>query len=212
MWFSPLSSTSFGASLLRRRNHPPWLRYARSASSTYCQSTTAAARHEWSRSQALPGRRLRRLATTSDEKCGIRGTGALRRRHQHRWQRVRQPLPDSWKPEAQARGWGAPQIFPTGCLLALQAPRPRISLHPNPSLALQASCTLPGAGTGHAYNHGFRRRTGGSRFHLRLPLSSIPRGIGSTLGSRDGKWVLSKPSEVNPNGIASSSPGFPNPG
>ena len=56
------------AGLLRRRNHPPWLCYARSASSTYCTSTTAVARHEWSRSQALPGRPLRRLATTSDEK------------------------------------------------------------------------------------------------------------------------------------------------
>ena len=59
-------------SLLRRRNHPPWLRYALSASSTDCTSATAGARHEWSRSQALPGRRLRRLATTSHEKCGLK--------------------------------------------------------------------------------------------------------------------------------------------
>ena len=31
------------AGLLRRRKHPSWLRYALSASSTYCTSTTAGA-------------------------------------------------------------------------------------------------------------------------------------------------------------------------
>jgi len=59
------------AALLRRRKHPSWLRYALSASSMYCTSTTAGARYGWSRAQALPGRPLRCLATTSDEKCGL---------------------------------------------------------------------------------------------------------------------------------------------
>ena len=59
-----------------------WLRCALSAFSTYCTSTTAGARHEWFRSQALPGRLFWRLATTSDEKSGLRfevdlGTGPL---------------------------------------------------------------------------------------------------------------------------------------
>jgi len=54
---------------------------------------------------------------------------------------ARPGIADSWKPEAQARGWGTPRIVLTPLLAKLRALCPRILLHPNPSLALQDSMT-----------------------------------------------------------------------